>query len=251
MRNGLPIIWAAVLLGSSLLAQSPEQQTGAKALFFDSINDKGISPHSEEPVPTDTRQKKRHPSSLATVKPHVPPVTGIMYYVELLKPSGELARVNSDYTFRSGDRIRLHLKSNIDGNLAIYQSEDNSPPEMLYPSTRLTDASGRVEKGIDVVVPSPNAWFKFDNHPGRILLTLKLSAEDKPLPATDDTKATLLADASSAHDVEQAQKGSKALVLETDDSPSDASKVVVVDSRRDSKIPPGQIAVEISLIHRS
>ena len=155
--------------------------------------------------------------------------------------------MNSDHVFHSGDKIRLHLSSNIDGKLVIYQSEDGSTPQILFPSPKLSEESGQVSKGSDTVLPSSKAWFKFDDHPGQIVLTLKLSAAS----SQRSDAAALMADAGSVHKLQETQSGSKALVIETDDSPADASRIAVVDSRRDTKIQPGQIALEITLIHRS
>ncbi len=245
MTKALTVIFAGALLGGCALSQTPDQQTGAKAIFLNSItNEQTLSPSGNKTAP-DKKGPVKHKQIANT---ELPAVTGVMYYVEFLRPTGELTRVNSDHVFHSGDRIRLHLQSNIDGNLVIYQSENGSEPQVLFPSPKLADGSGRITKASDVVLPSPKAWFKFDDHPGQILLTLKLSADSKASPVTDNP--TLMADAGSAHEIEAAQKGSKALVIETDDSPSDPSKVVVVDTRRDSKLPSGQIAVEIKLIHQ-
>ncbi len=246
MTKALTVIIAGALLGGYALAQAPDEQTGAKAIFLNSItNEQTLSPADNKTAP-DKKEPVKHKQITKTA---LPAVTGVMYYLELLRPSGELTRVNSDHVFHSGDRIRLHLSSNIDGNLIIFQSEDGSEPQVLFPSPKLADGSARVTKGSDVVLPSPKAWFKFDDHPGQILLRLKLSADSKPSPVDDNP--TLMADAGSAHDIQEAQMGSKALVIETDDSPSDPSKVVVVDTRRDSKIAPGQIAIDIKLIHQS
>ena len=244
MTNSAMLIAISALIARGLLGQTPPEQTGAKAIFFDSINDKQVNAQL-----ANTTRKPHAPQATLHETAKLPVVTGLMYYVELLRPNGELARVNSDHIFHSGDRIHLHLESNIDGNLVIYQSEDNSSPEVLFPSPRVGDGSGRVAKGTDVVLPSSKAWFRFDDHPGRIVLSLKLSADQTTLPA-DESKTTLLADAGAIRDLRETQTGSKALVIDTDDSPTDASKIVVVDTRRDSKMAPGQIAVEISLVHR-
>lgn len=242
---------AGVLLGAVCFAQSAGTETGAKAIFINSLtNEETVSSTSDKPSSTNSSSTNADKISASR---EVPAVTGVMYYVELLRPSGELMRVNSDRVFHTGDRIRLHLDSNVNGNLVIYQSENGSKPELLFPSGKL---SGRVAKGSDVVIPSTHSWFVFNEHPGQIHLNMELTADGSqgpkrtsPAPA-EDTR-TLLADAGKINDLHEAQKGSKALKIETDDSPADASRVVVVDSRRDSKIPRGQIAVEVTLVHRS
>ncbi len=105
------------------------------------------------------------------------PVTGLKYYIELRQPDGILERVNPMRVFHSGDRIRLYVSSNVDGDLVIYQKQEDRPEERLYPSAGIPDANGHVTRGTDVALPSSHAWFRFDDHPGQIHLTLMLTAK--------------------------------------------------------------------------
>ncbi|MDQ2840746.1 MAG: hypothetical protein M3Y72_06850, partial [Acidobacteriota bacterium] len=115
-------------------------------------------------------------------------------------------------------------------------------------------------KGVDTVLPSTNSWFVFDQHPGELHVVMLLTAEGTARPSdslagtdrepstTEDHEGTDLA---SIKKLSGVQKGSKALQIETDDSPQQASEVHVVDSRLDPKMPPGQIVVEVRLLHRA
>ena len=252
------ILWVA-LSASIALAQSPDassqpaEQKGAKALFFDTESGRQVPSNYPQSPP---RPPQKHATASAKPsQPNVPPVTGLRYYFELREPDGELLKVNAHHTFHSGDRMRMHITSNMDGELVIYQQQDDTPEERLFPSAQLPQATGYVVKGSDTVLPSAKSWFRFDQHPGQIHMTVRLSAQGL-LPTqqpTANAPSTLLAknDAEAAHDLSDVQKGSKALQIEADDTPQDASDYVVVDSRLDSKIPPGVVAVEITLKHVS
>ena len=249
MYRQLSAMAAGTLSAAFCFGQSGDTQKGAKALFIDSLTNQPMRLKKAE-IPSVSRKQKTSSNKQAIVE--VPAVTGLMFHVELLRTNGEVTQVNSSRVFHTGDRIRIHLNSNVTGNLVIFQSEDGSEPELLFPTGKL---SGRVTKESEVVLPSSRAWFVFDEHPGQILLKLKLTADaseepdQTPSPANDTE--TVVAAANSVHLLEEAQKGSKALKIEIDDSSVNASQVVVVDSRRDPHIQPGRIAVEIRLTHRS
>ena len=175
-------------------------------------------------------------------------VTGLRYYIELQQPDHQVSRVNTSHIFHSGDRIELHLTSNVDGNLEIFQRQDNEPRERLFPSARLIDASGSIKHGIDTVIPAKHAWFGFDNQPGKILLTILLTALT-PGDKSPENGQTLEARASEAHSLAQESDGSKALRIEIDSDPENVAEYKVIDPRVGSKLPPGVIATEIVLSH--
>lgn len=244
MHRTLIVFIGTATAGFVCARQSNVPEEGAKALFADVLNNK-LEMASKPPPVTSHVSRPSHAS-----RTKAPSVTGLMYYVELLRPDGELLRVNSDRIFHTGERIRLHLTSAVNGNLVIYQSEDGSKPQLLFPSGKL---SGHIEKGIDVALPSPHAWFVFDNHPGRINLSLKLTADgsEENVPALAQDSPALLAAAAHVHKLNAAESGSKALKIETDDSPDGASRWVVMDSRRDPNVVPGHLTAEVWLEHHS
>jgi hypothetical protein len=183
-----------------------------------------------------------------------------MYYLELLQPSGEVLRVNTNRIFHSGDRVRLHVTSNVDGRLNILQSQDGGKFEELFPSQSLPESASLVRKGEDTILPAPGGWFKFDERPGEIRLLMMLTAEpvsaaptaskrmaenrlSSTVPSVDDRLKSML-------QFEALQRGSKGLIVETGESPTDAFEVRVVNSEKDRKLPPGQIVVELRLQHR-
>ena len=254
MYRNLLLTTVGLVVVSFCLAQSEDEQTGAKAIYIDSLhNAPTVSVHSTVQTPSKQQEKSMRKTQTAhRGDQEVPAVTGVRFFVELLRPDGELLRVPSHRVFHSGEHIRIHLTSNVNGNLIIYQSENGSGPEILFPADKLP---GRVTKETEIVLPSSRDWFVFDEHPGQIYLTMKLTADTsdgnpRTLPSSGDS-TTVLAKVGSIKKLQALEEGSKALKIEAGDSSSDPSEVVVVDARQDAKIPPGQIAVNITLDHRS
>lgn len=229
------VVCGAAVLTLTTWAQS-EAQKGAKALFLDTQTGRVV-------MPTVARSGADARNSAA----RVPAITGLMYYLELLTPNGELIRVNSNRTFHSGETVRLHVSSNIDGWLTILQSENGGKFEKLFPTASLPPSVSNIKKGVDTVLPGAGGWFKFDERPGEIRLLMMLTAEPVAAPvrlasAVDQTAESMLS-------TEKLQRGSKALLVETGDSPQEGYEVRVVNSAQDRKVPPGQIVVELKLQH--
>ena len=221
---------------SAVVAQQPSPR-GAKALFLDTQTGKVAMPTMPRPGPRPPRGSVQ-----------LPAITGLMYYLELVSPSGELVRVNSNAPFHSGEKFRLHVTSNIDGWLTILQSQDGTKFDRLFPTASLPELASNVKKGIDTILPAPGGWFKFDERPGEIRVLMMLTAD----PAGPRTQVASKQGVSSesVRTLEQAQRGSKALLIENSDSPKDGYEVRVVNSIQDRKLPPGQIVVEMKLQHR-
>ncbi len=225
-------VCSILFIGLSLLAQQAPP-SGAKALFFDTQTGKVTMPT----VP----QSARNPSV------QVPAIMGLMYYLELISTDGELVRVNSNRAFHSGDRFRLHVTSNIDGWLTILQSQGGAKFEKLFPTAALPGLASNVKKGIDTILPSPGGWFKFDDRPGEIRVLMMLTAE--PTGSTTQVASNEAMTSENMRALEQVQRGSKALLIESSDSAKEGYEVRVVNSTQDRKLPPGQIVVELKLQH--
>ena len=71
-------------------------------------------------------------------------------------------------------------------------------------------------------------------------------------PTTSPTQVASKQDggAESMRAIEQLQRGSKALLIEMNDSPKEAYEVRVVNSAQDRSVTPGQIVIELKLEHR-
>ncbi len=68
----------------------------------------------------------------------------VQYFLEVARDR-KASRVNNKFAFKSGDEIRFHLKSNIDGYAYIVLRSKNDPPQILFPTARMSQdtESGR------------------------------------------------------------------------------------------------------------
>lgn len=182
-----------------------------------------------------------------------------MYWVELLGPNGQVLRVNSSRMFKSGERIRLHVTSNVPGRLTIMQSQDSEPFSPLFPAASAAD--NRVEPLRETVIPGPKAWMRFDKRPGQIRLLMlldsdaprELMARAAPIPQ-QPAASTPPASHPHANELErlaESLRGSKALVVETDESPGAAADYVVLKPASATASPAAaqKLAVEVRLQH--
>ena len=223
----MKLLFLVVLATGVAVGQT--QPSGAKALFFSQKSGEE-TPISSVPLKGTTQRAHR--------------AVGLNYYIELRQPDGSLRKVNVKHVFHSGDRIRLHVQSDVDGTLVIYQKQAGIPEERLFPDNDIPDASGQVIRYKDVVLPSTHAWFQFDDRPGQIELTILLTAaldEDQ-----GPTESQAPASAAVVHRAVEERKGSKALRIE--DDPVDNSEYAVMDNRAAS-IPLNGIATEVMLSH--
>jgi hypothetical protein len=270
-----------LVVGLLGLAVAASAQDSAKSLFVDPTS--GVSVQSSNrPQPGYTAPASdMHPGG-APQTVAVNPVTGLMYWIELRTDKGQLLRVNATRQFKAGERIRLHVTSNVDGVLNIMQSQNDEPFSMLFPTQ--SGGDNRVQRFQEKVFPSPNAFFRFDSRPGNIRLLLMVQAtagSDAPLspaaqvaasrqarpvdpPATTavpkpaaapPSRPVTTASAAPAPATTEAEmlaeiekvRGSKALMVENDDSTTEAATYTVVDARKSSDVKPGVLAVEVKL----
>lgn len=231
-----------------------QSQKGAKSLFIDHTSGNVVSPNAPN------KSGGQRPVSNPLPPPPIPEdgaVTGVRYWIELLTEQNQLLRVNASRIFKSGERIRLHFESNVDGRLVILQSQNGAPYATLFPNS--ANAAGRVQKFMDQTFPSANGWFRFDNKPGDIRLLVTIHADsrsqDLPLLAQATPSGVLSPEENKQIDAfmrkESARnKGSKALFVEEDNSPDAPSTYVVVDSRKSPNVTKGVVAVEVRLSHK-
>jgi hypothetical protein len=131
------------------------------------------------------------------------------------------------------------------------------------------------------VFPSATDFFRFDSRPGHIRLLLMVQAAGQPAAAPEVKVAArpapspapapepVSSPAPLPEPVQQASntrpaggdpaadmlaeiemlRGSKALVVESDNSPTEAATYTVVDVRKDADVKPGVVAVEVKLSH--
>jgi hypothetical protein len=124
--------------------------------------------------------------------------------------------VTSQRIFRSGERIRLHFRSNAEGQIALLQLGSSGSSSFLFPDAEkgLMDTSLSADQ--DRVLPDTNTWFAFDNRPGteRLLAVFaksKADVDSLSVGPAMDSKAT-----EAVLQTAEKQRGSKDLIIETE-----------------------------------
>ncbi len=152
-RSTFGITVAAISVATfSLLPTIAQEaaQDGAKGLYFEQL------------------QKPEHTLN-----------TGLRYWIEL-KRKDKTTQVSNKESFYSGDRIRFHVRPNIDGYAYILlRSGSRGEQNVLFPDTR-TGEDNQVVHGRDYELPA-DGFLTFDQNPGTEKLTLLLSR--KPIDA--------------------------------------------------------------------
>jgi hypothetical protein len=106
--------------------------------------------------------------------------TGVQYWIELHRGS-RIVRVNNKMAFRSGDKIRFHVKSNVDAYAYILLKEGSGGEQaVLFPDQAHNDEV-KVTHGKEYSLPG-DGFLTFDENPGTERLLLLLSRQ--PVDAT-------------------------------------------------------------------
>lgn len=147
---------AAIALGTSSLAANDAKVEGAKDLFYRQMSNPAVQMN-----------------------------TGVQYWIEL-KRNGQVSKVSNKFDFRSGDRIKFHVKSNINGYAYVILKEGSEGDHaVLFPDAKLRD-DNRVKAGADYALPG-DGYLVFDAHPGNEKVMLLLSRG--PLQADEYLKS--------------------------------------------------------------
>lgn len=106
--------------------------------------------------------------------------TGITYWLELER-EGKKSRVTNKSAFQNGDKLRFHVKPNIDGFAYILMVQGSKGEKnVLFPSAQLKE--NKVVSGKEIILPAANesgeeAWLKFDENPGTEVLRVIVSRQ--------------------------------------------------------------------------
>ncbi len=263
-------VFTLLLLSVGAYGQAPVCQQSARAIFLgekgaiapnpgcESVgggDDAGESPQRAQttevkpptPAPepkaaaeTSVPQPPDTPSMVPAASREETAMSAMMYWIELVSPSGESERVTTERTFRSGERIRLHIQSNVTGRLTIAQMRGDGSSQLLFPDQRVNAGANVIEARADNVVP-PSGYFRFDTETGteRLMVFLTPSwtpADDmrvRPGEVLDSRRTTEL-----ARNIESSKRG---LILETVEEPGQTAQYVAAS---------GGVALEIRLDHR-
>jgi hypothetical protein len=88
-------------------------------------------------------------------------VIGVGYTVYQRDTAGVPVRVSPAQEFRRGDAVRLIVESNIDGYLYIFHTENDGPPEMIFPDARLDGGRNGIAAHAPYEAPKRH-WFIFN-----------------------------------------------------------------------------------------
>jgi hypothetical protein len=218
------VVFAAI----SVAAQKTPK--GAKEIFFSPGDDADTTPATTTPATTTA-------TSPAPPKNPTPPkaagagatrgsgILGLSYWIEVVDGSGAaIGSVTDDHVFRSGDRIRLHFRSNGDGRIMLLQVGASGTASVLFPDPAKGVTYNALLAQQDQVLPSPKHWFKFDQHAGtETLLVLFARHQDAlnqtvPAPPLDSEKTAMLVNLANP------ARGGKDLMIESEtEDPANAT----------------------------
>jgi hypothetical protein len=224
----------AVLLLSGIAKGDQAPIPGAKELFYDPAGD-NLSSGSPVTKPTHKAGGKQlggtptvqgvsaradssaRRSVQKVLNPGNQKILGLSYWIELEGPKGQPGtQVTNQRIFRSGERIRLHFRSNAEGQIALLQLGSSGNSSFLFPDAEkgLTDTSLGADQ--DRILPDASSWFTFDNHPGteRLLAVFaksKADVDSLSVGPAMDSKAT-----ERMLQTAQKERGSKDLIIETE-----------------------------------
>lgn len=209
----------AALAAVPLLAAADDAKRGAKDFFFDptleaaSAPAKTSKPPARPPARLDDvgRRIASLPSNPADQK-----TLGLSYWIELVGPQGVGERVTDTRAFRSGEKIRLHFRSNADGYVSLVQMDSEGTSSLLFPSPAHGLTDNRIRANEDRILPAESAWFRFDDAVGTERLVVFFARTQGELGAFPvqrqmDRQQTLALQRSIAE-----RKGGKDLILEVE-----------------------------------
>lgn len=224
-----------VALSAAISAQEPV--SGAKELFYDPVGGSATrlspSPQAKPSARPSQPQPTRSPSPTPTRRdgnsrravnlPASPEAQkaqtslGLSYWIELASADGGPGtQVTERHVFRSGDRIRLHFRSNANGNIALIQLGSSGTSQVLFPDPETNPADAGLIADQDKILPNDSAWFRFDEKPGTERLIV-LFARDRQELSTLPLRSQMDKDETKGlvESVRHVQ-GSKDLVIETE-----------------------------------
>ena len=108
------------------------------------------------------------------------------YTIFMRDVNGRAVRVDPAREFHNGDRIRISLEPNVDGYVYVFHTENDGPPEMIYPDARLEGGENWIEAHVPIDIPSSVEaderlrWFQFYGNAGVERLYVVVTRE--PLP---------------------------------------------------------------------
>jgi hypothetical protein len=102
--------------------------------------------------------------------------TGFSFWIELRRAGAPMKRVDTRFAFKSGDKVRIHMKPNIDGHAHVVLMRGSTGKQaVLFPTAK--DSGNTVVHGKDYILP-PTTFLVFDNNKGTEMIRVALSRND-------------------------------------------------------------------------
>ena len=111
------------------------------------------------------------------------PAIALGYTIFMRDMNGRAVRVDPTREFHNGDRIRISLEPNVDGYVYVFHTENDGPPEMIYPDARLEGGENWIEAHVPIEIPSTLEaderlrWFQFYGNAGTERLYVVVTRE--------------------------------------------------------------------------
>ena len=166
-----------------------------------------------------------------------------------LTRDGQKTVVAPDYTFRSGDRVKLRYTTNADGYVYWLAKMSSGKYSLLFPNNT-TGMDNRIKKNEEHTVPVKGS-FRFDDTPGTESLLLVFSHDrvpelDQAVAEVNRQKANVVEDSSKVSRVEDknaSKRKTRDLVFEDEDDEEVNTKTQVA--------PKGEPLVALyELVHK-
>ena len=224
MNRSLRLCSGILFALSAGVAAAAQTSAGAKALFYDPASGTAIPSSPKSTTATSAQVPVKKAAAPAAAK-----FVGLHYWIEL---DGK-GPVSDSFTFHTGDRIRVHVRSNVDGYLSLWALEPNGEGKLLIPTA---GKDAKVGADTDYVTPD---FIKFAEPVQDERLLVFFSRSQTELPPTSKGAAA----ATERIDSAKGASGAKSLVLETDDKDQGQIGTYVVNQ------DGGPVAKEITLRH--
>lgn len=164
--------------------------------------------------------------------------TGMSYWIELRRGK-RMLKVDSRYAFKSGDRIKFHLTSNVDGHAHVVLLQGTTGSKAVLFPVKGKDASNFIRKGRDMALPS-STFLVFDAKPGKEKLRVAISRKNiNTATLLQENPGTQIAMASITNNaaVDPAQGNDQLVVAFPEENKAPAPTVASSDTSASDAIP--------------
>ena len=152
---------------SALFMAGDAYGSGAKAIFYDE-GDVSVRAEAPRKLQKKRASHKREQHGSSSSQSYL----GISYWIDLMDHHGKFVRTTASRIFRSGDRIKLNLRSNRNGYLYVIGVGSTGTSRVLFPDSE--EVANGIKAKVTYAVPFDNN-LKFDDSPGEERLLVLLS----------------------------------------------------------------------------